>query len=82
MSPSIETFEHHSLLAQAVIRETDIDKYFRIVFDNTAADWTFVCPQDYRDITDKQKRFLFTVSKPSLCILLNSLERALRSTLR
>lgn len=56
MSPSIETFEHHSLLAQAVIRETDIDKYFRIVFDNTAADWTFVCPQDYRDITDKQKR--------------------------
>ena len=56
VSPSIETFEHHSLLAQAVIRETDIDKYFRIVFDNTAADWTFVCPQDYRDITDKQKR--------------------------
>lgn len=33
-----------------------IDKYFRIVFDNTAADWTFVCPQDYREITDKQKR--------------------------
>ena len=56
VSPSIETFEHHTLLAQAGIRETDIDKYFRIVFDNVAADWTFVCPPNYRGITDKQKR--------------------------
>lgn len=56
IAPSIETFEHHTLLAQVGIRETEIDKYFRIVFDNTAADWTFVCPQGYRGITDKQKR--------------------------
>lgn len=56
IAPSVETFEHHILLAQAGIRETDIDKYFRIVFDNAAADWTFVCPSNYRGISDKQKR--------------------------
>lgn len=56
IAPSVETVEHHTLLAQAGIRETEIDQYFRIVFDNTAADWTFVCPQSYRGITDKQKR--------------------------
>lgn len=56
IAPSVDTFEHHTLLAQVGIRGTDIDKYFRIVFDNTAADWTFVCPQGYRGITNKQKR--------------------------
>ncbi len=56
VAPSVETFEHHTLLAQVEIRETEIDKYFRIVFDNTAADWTFVCPSNYRGISDKQKR--------------------------
>lgn len=56
IAPSIETFEHHTLLAQVGIRETEIDQYFRVVFDNTAADWTFVCPSNYRGILDKQKR--------------------------
>ena len=56
IAPAIETVEHHTLLAQAGIRETEIDRYFRIVFDDTAAHWTFVCPSDYRGITDKQKR--------------------------
>ncbi len=56
VAPSAETVEHHTLLAQVGIRETEIDRYFRIVFDNTAADWTFVCPADYRGIKDKQKR--------------------------
>ncbi len=56
VAPAMETFEHHTLLAQVGIRETEIDRYFRIVFDNAAADWTFVCPSDYRGITDKQKR--------------------------
>ena len=51
-----EAYEHHIMLAQVGIRETEIDKYFRIVFDNTAADWTFVCPSGYKGITDKQKR--------------------------
>lgn len=56
IAPSVETFEHHTLLAQVGIRETEIDRYFRIVFDNTAADWTFVCPSSYHGISDKQKR--------------------------
>lgn len=56
IAPAVETFEHHTLLAQVGIRETEIDRYFRIVFDNAAADWTFVCPSDYRGITEKQKR--------------------------
>lgn len=51
-----EAYEHHIMLANVGIRETEIDRYFRIVFDDTAADWTFVCPASYRGITDKQKR--------------------------
>ena len=31
IAPAIETVEHHTLLAQAGIRETEIDRYFRIV---------------------------------------------------
>ena len=48
-------FEHHILLANA-LNENDLDKYFRIIFDNEGADWTFVCPPDYKGITDKEKR--------------------------
>lgn len=55
-----ETFEHHILLAKAGeqlgYNPQDIDKFFRIVLDKDGADWTFVCPSHYRDITDKQKR--------------------------
>ena len=38
------------------MNENDLDKYFRIIFDNEGADWTFVCPPDYKGITDKEKR--------------------------
>lgn len=34
----------------------NIDKYFRIIFDNEGADWTFVCPSDYKSITNKELR--------------------------
>lgn len=50
-----EGFEHHILLSKALNRQ-DLDKYFRIIFDTDGADWTFVCPSDYKDITDKEKR--------------------------
>lgn len=50
-----EGFEHHILLSKALDR-SDIDKYFRIIFDDEGADWTFVCPPDYRGITNKEKR--------------------------
>lgn len=51
-----EAVEHHILLAKAGFPSTDIDKYFRIVLDEDGADWTFVCPPDYKGISDKQRR--------------------------
>lgn len=50
-----EGFEHHILLARALDRR-DIDKYFRIIFDDECAEWTFVCPTDYKNMTNKEKR--------------------------
>ena len=50
-----EGYEHHILLAKA-LNKYNIDKYFRIIFDNEGADWTFVCPPDYKGITNKEKR--------------------------
>ena len=50
-----EGCEHHILLAKA-LNKYDIDKYFRIIFDDGGADWTFVCPPDYKGITNKEKR--------------------------
>lgn len=51
-----DSFEHHILLAHFEIKQTDIDKYFRIVADNESAEWTFVCPPDYRGIKDRKRR--------------------------
>jgi hypothetical protein len=51
-----EAVEHHILLAKAGYPSGDIDKFFRIVFDRDGADWTFVCPSDYKNISDRQRR--------------------------
>lgn len=51
-----EGVEHSVLLRQVMGTDRDIDKYFRIVFDGSGADWTFVCPMTYKGITNKQKR--------------------------
>lgn len=51
-----EAVEHHILLAKAGRDSRDIDKYFRIVLDDEGADWTFVCPPDYKGIPDKSRR--------------------------
>lgn len=51
-----EAVEHHILLEKAGVDSRDIDKYFRIVLDSEGADWTFVCPPDYKGIEDKQRR--------------------------
>lgn len=50
-----ESVEHHILLNKA-LHTMDIDNYFRIIFDEEGADWTFVCPTGYKGITDKEKR--------------------------
>jgi hypothetical protein len=51
-----DAFEHVILLKKLDYKETDIDKYFRIVLNREGADWTFVCPSNYRGIGDKKKR--------------------------
>lgn len=56
MSHNEDSFEHHILLAHFGVKQTDIDRYFRIVVDHKTAEWTFVCPHDYHGITDRQRR--------------------------
>lgn len=51
-----EAVEHHILLHKAGKDSRDIDKYFRVVLDDEGADWTFVCPPDYRGISDRVRR--------------------------
>ena len=50
-----EGCDHHILLAKS-LDKYNIDEYCRIIFDNEGADWTFVCPPDYKNITNKEKR--------------------------
>ena len=56
MSQVDEAVEHHILLMDVGYKDTDIDKFFRIVLDRSGADWTFVCPPDYKNIPCKDKR--------------------------
>ncbi len=51
-----EAIEHYILLMKAGYKDTDIDKFFRIVLDKSGADWTFICPPDYKNIPFKDKR--------------------------
>ncbi len=50
-----EGCEHHILLAKA-LDKYNIDEYFRIIFDSDGCDWTFVCPPDYKNISNKERR--------------------------
>lgn len=56
VSPIDEAGEHIILLRLAGFRDTDLDKYFRLVVNKDGADWTFVCPLNYQDIKDKSRR--------------------------
>lgn len=56
MSHIDEAVEHHILLMKAGFSDKDIDKYFRIILDHEGADWTFICPPDYKNIRDKTRR--------------------------
>lgn len=48
--------EHHILLQKVGCLGNDIDKFFRIIFDKEGADWTFICPPNYRNISYKSRR--------------------------
>ena len=56
MSHIDDSVEHHILLSHFEEPAQDIDKYFRIAVDDENADWTFVCPPDYRGIADRKRR--------------------------
>ena len=56
VSPIDEAMEHYILLKKAGFDEQDIDQYFRLVLDHDGADWTFVCPPDYKGIDNKVNR--------------------------
>ena len=51
-----EAVEHHILLRKVGLPDTDIDKFFRVVADKSGADWTFICPPNYKNIPFKNKR--------------------------
>lgn len=48
--------EHILLLKNAGWDERFLDEFFRIVATNSGADWTFVTPQGYKHIQDREKR--------------------------
>lgn len=56
MSQIDEAMEHHILLMKSGYKDTDIDKFFMIVLDQSGADWTFICPPNYKNIPFKDKR--------------------------
>ena len=56
IAPIDEAPEHYILLNKAGIGEINLDRCFRVIFDDKAAEWTFVCPSDYAHISDRQKR--------------------------
>lgn len=51
-----DAIEHHILLMKVGYSDKDIDRFFRIVLDKESADWTFVCPPDYKNIPDRTRR--------------------------
>ena len=56
MSHIDDSVEHHILLAHFEEPAQNIDRYFRIAVDGESADWTFICPPDYRGIADRKRR--------------------------
>ena len=51
-----DAVEHHILLKMLGYKETEIDRFFRVVLNQEGADWTFVCPSTYKGINNKEKR--------------------------
>ena len=73
MSGIDEAVEHHNLLIKAGMNDRDIDKYFCLVLDDEGADWTFVCPPDYKGIEDRQRR-ISTFYKDGISVMRTALK--------
>lgn len=48
--------DHVLLLKNAGWDENSLDDFFRIIATNSGADWTFVAPQGYKNIQNREKR--------------------------
>lgn len=44
------------MLKSAGWDESSINEFFRVIATNAGADWTFVVPQEYKNIQDRNKR--------------------------
>lgn len=53
-----EGVEHAVLLRKVIGSDMELNRYFRIVVDQDGADWTFVCPVNYKNISNKEKRIM------------------------
>jgi hypothetical protein len=51
-----DALEHSVLLKKLGHKETELDIFYRVMLNRQGADWTFVCPSDYKGITDRNKR--------------------------
>jgi hypothetical protein len=52
-----EAVEHHILLRKVGYSGNEIDEFFRIAVDRAeGANWTFICPVNYKNISDKTRR--------------------------
>jgi hypothetical protein len=51
-----DAMEHIVLLRKLNYNETSIDNFFRVVINKQGADWTFVCPSNYKGIKDRNRR--------------------------
>jgi hypothetical protein len=56
LAHSDEVMQHHILLSKVGLPSDDIDNYFRISFDRHSADWTFICPPNYKNLADRSSR--------------------------
>ena len=51
-----DSVEHHILLNQTGHKYDDLDNYFRVIVDDKSAEWTFVCPKNYKNIANETHR--------------------------
>lgn len=73
ISPVDDSVEHHILLMNIGRDSRDIDQYFRIVLDDSGADWTFACPPGYKGIADQQRR-IAAFYKDGFSVIAHTLE--------
>ncbi len=60
--------EHIIMIRKFEYAESDLDKFYRVVINQEGADWTFVCPSNYKGIDNKDARILAFYSDGVLAI--------------